>query len=77
MNVINVCPFWKQASDSVSKAFWVWGGGKESVGITDKEVEESSSQDGGNRGEVSGDETKLARTEARTEQLNSTNQCQE
>ena len=48
-----------------------------SMQVSDKEVEESSSQDGGNRGEVSGDETKLARTEARTEQLNSTNQCQE
>ena len=56
---------------------WVWGEGKESVGITDKEAEEGSSQDGGDRGEVSGDETKPARTEARTGQLNSTHQCQE
>lgn len=47
------------------------------MGIIDKWVGESSSQDGGDRGEVSGDETKLAKTEARTEQLNSTNQCQE
>lgn len=34
-----------------------------------------SSQDGG--GEVSGDEVKLERTEARTEQLNSFDQCQD
>ena len=47
------------------------------MGITDKEAEEGSSQDGGDRGEVSGDETKPARTEARTGQLNSTHQCQE
>ena len=45
------------------------------VGITGKEMEESSSQDGGGSGEVSGDEAKLARDEARTEQLNGTNQC--
>lgn len=45
------------------------------VGITGKEMEESSSPDGGGGGEVSGDEAKLARAEARTEQLNGTNQC--
>lgn len=44
------------------------------MGFTDKEVEESSSQDGGGRGKLSGDETKLAGMEARTEQQNSANQ---
>lgn len=43
------------------------GEGARRVGFTDKEVEESSSQDGGGRGEVSGDETKLAGMEAGTE----------
>lgn len=47
------------------------------MGFTDKEVEESSRQDGGGIGEVSGDETKLAGTEAKTEQMNITNQRQE
>ena len=45
------------------------------MGFTDKEVEESSSQDGGGRGKASGDETKLAGTEARSEQPNSPNHC--